>query len=434
MLRKPRIAKQAEPPRALRAAGYGRVSSGKDAMLESLSAQVSYYSTLIQNHPGWVFAGVYADEALTGTKDNRPEFQRMLADCRAGKIDMILVKAISRLARNTVTLLATVRELKALGVDVFFERENIHTMSAEGELILTLIAAVAQEESRSVSENCKWRVRSDFAKGLPNGIKVLGYRFIGGEFTIIPEEAEVVKMIFDDYLSGMGRTVIANKLHSMNAITRFGGEWSVSTVFYILRNIMYAGDLLLQKSYVADHITKELRPNRGELPSVMITNNHEPIIDRAMFDAVQQEIARRAQAFAGRSGRMVYPFSGLLVCGCCGKHYRRKHNGAGTKYERIVWICDTYNMRGKSACPSKQVPEDILERSCMEALQTAAVTREQVANEILSILVPEPHRLVFFMKDGRELRYTWEDRPRSAAWDDAARERARQQTKARYAQ
>ena len=183
-------------PKLTRVAAYARVSSAKDTMLHSLSAQVSHYNSLIQQHPGWIFCGVYADEGLTGTKADRENFQRMLADCRAGKIDMIVTKSISRLARNTVTLLETVRELKDLGVDVYFEEQNIHSLSADGELMLTILASYAQEESLSASENQKWRVKQKFSNGQPWRTYMLGYRYDGEQLVIVPEEAEIVRSIF----------------------------------------------------------------------------------------------------------------------------------------------------------------------------------------------------------------------------------------------
>lgn len=197
----------------LRTAAYARVSSGKDAMLHSLSAQVSYYNSFIQSNPEWLFCGVYADEALTGTKDNRENFQRLLSECRAGRIDLIITKSISRFARNTVTLLETVRELKELGVDVYFEEQNIHSISPDGEFMLTLLGSYAQEESYSASENQKWRIRKDFEQGRLGSITMLGYeRSNDGTLIIVPEEAETVRMIFNDYLNGMGKNAIANKL------------------------------------------------------------------------------------------------------------------------------------------------------------------------------------------------------------------------------
>ena len=236
---------KAKTPKLKRVAAYARVSSGKDAMLHSLSAQVSYYSDLIQNHSGWQYAGVYADEALTGTKDNRDNFQRLLADCRAGKIDLVLTKSISRFARNTVTLLETVRELKTMGVDVYFEEQNIHSLSADGELMLTILASYAQEESLSASENQKWRVRHNYENGLAWNGTILGYRYDHGTYIIEPEEAETVRMIFDIYLNGDGCTAIAKKLNENRRISRRGMQWGQTGVMRILRNYTYTGNLLL---------------------------------------------------------------------------------------------------------------------------------------------------------------------------------------------
>ena len=190
-------------PKKKRVAAYARVSSGKDAMLHSLSAQVSYYSDYIQSN-GWEYAGVYADEAITGTKDKRDGFQKLLTECRNGNVDMVITKSISRFARNTVTLLTTVRELKELGVDVYFEEQNIHTTSADGELMLTILASYAQEESLSVSENMKWRIKKNFEDGKPWSGFVLGYRCENGQYVVVPEEAEVVRRIYREYLEGLG--------------------------------------------------------------------------------------------------------------------------------------------------------------------------------------------------------------------------------------
>jgi len=214
----------------LRVAAYARVSSGKDAMLQSLAAQVSYYSNLIQRRPDWEYAGVYADEGVTGTKDSRPEFQRMLADCRDGKIDMIITKSISRFARNTVTLLETVRELKLLGVDVFFEEQNIHSKSGDGELLLTILASYAQEESLSASENCKWRIRKRFENGEQVSLRfIFGYQIVKGKVEIDPEQGAVVRMIFEDYIGGLGGGKIAEKLMEMG-VPRFAVEIGIVSV------------------------------------------------------------------------------------------------------------------------------------------------------------------------------------------------------------
>ena len=211
-------------PKRKRVAAYARVSSAKDAMHHSLSAQVSYYSNLIQSRGEWKYAGVYADEAKTGTKDSRENFIQMLADCKNGKVDMIITKSISRFARNTITLLSVVRELKTIGVDVFFEEQNIHTLSADGELMLTILASYAQEESLSASENQKWRVRKNFQEGKPWNGTILGYRYSGGKRVIKHDEAETVRKTIRLYLSGWGYEKIAKKLMTDGDVTRFGHQ------------------------------------------------------------------------------------------------------------------------------------------------------------------------------------------------------------------
>ena len=199
------------PVKRKRVAAYARVSSGKDAQLHSLSVQISYYNEYIGNRGDWQLVKIYADEAMTGTRDDRPQFQQLLTDCRAGKIDMVITKSVTRLARNTLTVLNTARELKSLGIDIYFEKENIHTMSSDGELMLTLLATFAQEESWSASENQKWRIRKKFEQGYPNTGNMLGYYLENGVLRVIPDEAEIVRQIYADFLSGMGINAIAKK-------------------------------------------------------------------------------------------------------------------------------------------------------------------------------------------------------------------------------
>ena len=266
------------PLNVTKVAAYTRVSSGKDAMLHSLSAQVSYYSSMIQRHPGWLYCGVYSDEAKTGTKSTRPGFQRLLDDCRAGKIDLVISKSISRFARNTVILLETVRELKGLGVDVYFEEQNLHTISSDGEFILTLLAAYAQEESLSVSENQKWRVRKNYTEGKPWDGTLIGYRYENGKYIVHTEEANIVRRIYRDYLSGKGVDTIANELNADGVKTRLGYIWRNNSVLYVLRNYSYTGNLLLQKSFREDAISKRSRPNEGELPIYHVKDSHEAIV------------------------------------------------------------------------------------------------------------------------------------------------------------
>lgn len=411
-------------PARLRVAAYARVSSRTDAMLHSLAAQVSYYSNLIQQRPDWAYAGVYADEALTGTKATRPEFQRLLADCKAGQIDLIITKSISRFARNTVTLLETVRELKQLGVEVYFEEQNIHSMSGDGELLLTILASYAQEESRSVSENCKWRVRNGFKEGKPNNVTLLGYRYINREMVIIPEEAESVQMIFADYLSGMGNHAIMKKLNAAGRVTRHGKAWTEEGVRRILRNEKFTGDLLLQKTYVSDHLTKRRCSNRGELPQYYVAGSHEAIIDRDTFDKVQEELKKReSQPKTLFENSPTYPFTAKLVCLFCGKHYRRRIANAGSKYAQPAWICSTFKQHGKSACASKQIPEDILISLTAQVLELSRFHNVIFQEQVKEIRVGRLNSLTYVFLDGREVEVSWQDKSRK--WSDQAKQQAR---------
>ena len=414
-------------PKKKRVAAYARVSSGKDAMLHSLSAQVSYYSDYIQRQPGWEYAGVYADEALTGTKDDRPEFQRLLADCRTGKIDMVITKSGSRLARNTVTMLEAVRELKALNIDVFFEEEGIHSLSGDGELMLTILASFAQEESRSVSENCKWRIRSQFAQGRPGSIAMLGYKQFDGTFEVVPEEAATVKMIFNDYLRGMSKIAIAAKLNTMGIKTKRGGIWHESMVKYLLCNEKYTGDMLLQKTFVSDHIKKKRRINQGELPKFFVAGSHVPIICKETFMRVQDEMARRAERYhPTKQCPRKYPFSGMLICGQCGKHYRHKISNAGSKYASPVWICSTFNKSGKANCPSKQIPENTLLTLSAQVLGLSDFDETIFREKIQEIRVPAPNLVIFVFRDGHISEQTWRDKSRRDSWGEEKKQRVRQ--------
>ena len=404
-------------PKKKRVAAYARVSDGKDTMRHSLSAQISYYSALIQRRIEWEFAGVYADDPVSGTKDGRVEFQRMLADCRDGSIDMVITKSITRFARNTLTTLETVRELKVLGIDVFFEKEKIHSLSGDGELMLSILASYAQEESRSVSENCKWRIRKMFQAGRPNTGNMLGYRLKDGKLHIVPDEAEVVRQIYEDYLGGMGKLAIAKKLNMQGIPTRFGGPWRESAIHKILQNDKYTGNLVLQKTFTPDHISKKRHINCGELPMYYIENSHEAIITGEIFEAVQLEFSQRAAKYQpNKQTPATYPFTGRIICESCGHHYRRKHAAAGTKYEKIVWICSTFNSLGKSACSNQQIPENILETKTVEAGGFA---------RLIEIRVLGPGQLKFIY-EYREVELTWSNPSRRHSWTEEMKQAARE--------
>lgn len=280
-----------------RVAAYARVSIDSERMLHSLSAQISYYSGYIQKHPQWIYAGVYADEGISGTRiEKRDEFNRMMKDCDEGMIDIILVKSISRFARNTVDLLKTVRHLKDLGIEVRFEKEQINSLSNDGELMLSILASFAQEESRSISENVQWAARKRFERGIPNGrVRVYGYRWEEDTLVIVPEECEIVKRIFREYLNGKSVRAIARELDKDGITTRAGCKWSDFSVRTILTNITYTGNMLLQKTFICDTINKKRKRNNGELPRYFVENTHEPIIGKAMFDCVKEEMARRGR-------------------------------------------------------------------------------------------------------------------------------------------
>ena len=389
-------------PKLKRVAAYARVSSGKDAMLHSLSAQVSYYSTLIQSHNGWEYAGVYADEALTGTKESRENFQRLLTDCRSGKIDMVITKSISRFARNTVTLLTTVRELKALGVDVYFEEQNIHSADSDGELMLSILASYAQEESLSASENQKWRVRQNFEQDKPWRGYMMGYRYDGERYVVVPEEAAVVRSIYDDYLSGKGLVAIIKRLNEEGIFTQQGFTWHRSAITKILTNYTYTGNLILQTKFRENHLTKRTLVNNGELPQYHAENTHEPIIDIGTYNSVQLEMKRRAEKYSGKPTHNTYTFPGLITCDNCGKHYRRKVTPTGA-----VWICSTYNTYGKSKCPSKAIPETTL---------TVLVDEIGGVDKITAITAKNNNTLTFTLTSGEVVTRKWQDRSRAESW------------------
>lgn len=413
---------QAHLQKKKRVAAYARVSSGKDTMLHSLKAQIDYYREYIVRNPEWEFAGIYADEAKTGTKDGREQFQLLLQDCRAGKIDMVVTKAISRFARNTVTLLETVRELQHLGIDVYFEEQNIYTLSADGELMLTLLASFAQEESLSASENQKWRIRKGFEQGKASTCNMLGYRLVDGEITIVPEEAAVVRRIFDLYHNGYGMQKIANILNEEGYHTVKDTEWRVSKVRSVLENEKYTGDLLLQKCYVRDHVTKVCVPNRGELPQYLVENNHEAIIDKTVFEAVQTLMAQRRAEYARPQGGES-TFSRKIRCSICGKNYRRK-----TTAHNVLWCCSTFNTKGKKYCASKAIPESTLQSAAAEVLGLQGYDDAEFINRIDHVEACPGNLLRFVFVSGTVKEYQWKDRSRRDSWTTEMRETARQKS------
>lgn len=387
-------------------------------MLHSLSAQVSYYSDLIQQHKDWVYSGVFADEGISGTKAERTGFNRLIEECRKGNIDMVITKSVSRFARNTVVLLETVRELKRLGVDVFFEEQNLHSMSNEGEVMLTIVAAVAQAESLATSENMLWHIRKNFEEGRPCDGTILGYRLINGQYVIQQEEAKTVRRIFDEYIDGKGYGTIANVLNAEGVGGRFGKQWSYKTVQDILKNYTYTGNVILQKTYRENHMTKKKIKNEGQLPMYHVEEAHSGIVSVEEYEAVQAEITKRNERFGSENeaNRNRYIFSGIIECGCCGKRYRRKKTNSGAK-----WVCSRYNSEGKKACPSKMIPEDKLYDMASEI--DLENTERIVAND--------GNIVEFHMTDGGVIVKHWKDRSRAESWTDEMKATASRKEKER---
>ena len=421
-----------------RVAAYARVSSEKDAAFHSLEAQTEYYEKYILQHPGWELVGIYSDNAISGTTIERREFQRMLEDCRSRKIDLVVTKSVTRFARNTVILLETIRELKALDIDCYFEKENMHSISPDGELLLTLLAMYAEEEARSASENQKWRIQKLYDQGKPAGGNVYGYRLENNKFVIVPEEAKVVKMIYEMYLSGMGYTKIARTLKERGIPSRFG-SWCYSSVRNVLQSEKYVGDIILQKYFVEDFRTKKSRKNTGEMRRVFVRNSHEAIIDRETHEAVQLEIARRAREVQNivAQSNVVHDerdkiFKGLITCGICGSAYIHKYSHKAKKTYKY-WICLDFNRYGKSVCSSQKIPDDILIEKTCEVLGVSELSRNLIMEKISRIIVPAHNLLVYELRDGSKQEVTWEFRSRSLSWTDEMKQAARERSKKRGA-
>lgn len=411
-------------PVSKRVCAYARVSNGKDEMLHSLACQVSHYASYIQEHDDWIYCGVFADEAISGTKNNRAQFQAMLKLARDGGLDMIITKSISRFARNTLTLLNTVRELKDLNVDVYFEEQNIHSISKEGELMLTILATYAQEEARAVSENVLWRVRKNFEKGIVYSKTILGYRIKDSVLVIEESEAEIVQEIFDLYLSGLGPNKVADKLNKKGYLTRFGNKFTGSTISGILRNETYTGELILQKTFRKDYLSKKTLKNNGERTMYRVENAHEAIISKEIFQKVQEEIKRRRALAPSKSfSKRVTPFRMMLVCEHCGRHLIS--NKCRDVYS---WRCTTYDKFGKDACPSKKVPEEALIKACNEVLNITDFNEEYFKKKIDHIVVRDNNILTFVFKNGSSKDIQWKDKSRSSSWTPLMKEMARQRT------
>lgn len=388
----PQTAENRNPYQQLRVAAYCRVSTEQEEQQNSYQVQISYYTDLINRKKEWTLVKIFADEGISGTQaKKRPEFLKMIRMCRQQKIDLIITKSISRFARNTVDCLEYVRQLKDLGIGVIFEKENLNTLTMTSEFMIALYESFAQAESESISKNVSWGKQKAYAEGKVSFqyAKLLGYKKgANGKPEIVPEEAETVRMIYDLFLDGLSFTRIKKALENQNLLTATGKKiWSESNIKSILKNEKYVGDALLQKTFTVDCISKKVQKNNGERPMYLVTNHHDPIIDRDTFNRVQQELARRtskrkiSDKTITEQGKYSskYALSELLICGHCGTPYRRcTWTSCGRK--QIVWRCISRLEHGKKYCTdSPTIHEEPLQMAILSAVNEYLDCREEIA-------------------------------------------------------
>ena len=398
-------------PKKLRVAAYARVSTEQDEQQNSYEAQIEFYTRYIRSNPDWQFVDVFADRGITGTNTkNRDEFNRMIDLAMNGEIDLILTKSISRFARNTITTLQTVRELKAAGIEVWFEKENLHTFDPKCEMMLTIMSSLAQEESRSISENVRWGQQRSMQKGK---IHLAYSHFLGyqkgsdGRPEIVEEEAAVVRDIYDWYISGKTINDIAATLTDKGIPTPAGkSKWSVSTVRSILSNEKYKGEALLQKTFTVDYLTKEVRKNSGEVPFVRVHNSHEPIIEPEVFDQVQELLAKQTKRRS--KVRTSHPFAGKIVCADCGNTFGHKVwrlRSTGEHYD--VWYCN-HKYDGETPCSTPYYRESEIKSAFEQMLAKLGENDTSYSDEhwkelVQSLIVYQDEHLKFQLVGGGEI-------------------------------
>ena len=365
-------------------AGYARVSTDSDEQFTSYEAQVDYYTNFIRSNPEWDFIKVYTDEGISGTNTkHRDGFNEMIADALNGRIDLIVTKSVSRFARNTVDSLTTIRKLKEHGTEVYFEKEAIWTFDSKGELLLTIMSSLAQEESRSISENVTWGRRKQFFDGkvsLPYG-QFLGYcKGADGLPEIVPEEAETVRLIYRMFRDGKAPSYIARRLTSQGIPTPSGKKiWQANVVESILTNEKYKGDARLQKKFTTDFLTKKQKVNEGEVPQYYVENSHPAIIEPRAWDEVQR-IMRQRKA-SGKRHDCSSPFSGRVICGDCGTAYGSKVWHSNDPYRKVIWQCNA-KFKNKEKCRTPHVTEERLKDGFLEALSILHENRDALLDDI----------------------------------------------------
>ena len=388
----------------IRVAAYCRVSTDSEDQINSYNSQLQYYKDYISQKPEWNFAGIFADEAITGTKvDKRDGFRKMISRALNGEIDMIVTKSITRFARNTVDTLQYVRMLKEKCVEVYFEEENIRTLSMDGELLLTILSSVAQQEVENISAHVKKGLKMKMHRGEMIGLpRCLGYNFDfeTNQMTVNDEEAKIVRYIFDRYCEGMGGQVIARELSEMGIPSpRGNSEWRDSTILKIIKNEKYVGDVIMGKTFTVDPISKRRLENLGEADECYIKDNHEPIISREQFEKAKEIREKRASCKKtvleiGASKRTTYSrkyaFSSLLECGYCMAYCSRQSWHASSKYQKNVWQCMSATKKGKKYCPhSKAISEELIEEVFLESLRQFSHSKSNAIKKFLTLVSEE---------------------------------------------
>ncbi|HGD6347523.1 TPA: recombinase family protein [Streptococcus agalactiae] len=370
----------------LKVAAYTRVSH--TSLLQSLSNQVSHYSQLIQANPEWDYVGVYSDSAISGrSQAYRRDFQQLLEDCRKGKIDLILTKSISRFGRNTVELLETVRELKRLGISFRFEKEKIDTLTAEGELLLTLLASMAQEESQSISQNIRWRVKKRFEEGKPYIPQdIFGYRWNGDEYVIEPHEASIVRQVFEWYMEGLSAPKIAKRLDDRGERTRLGNRFTKRVIYNMFDQEAYCGRLILQKTF-RDQFGSRSILNDGQMAKYIVENAHEAIVTPEYFQLVNQEKKRRARRRVSKHDALA-KLQGKVYCEHCGLDMVLTLETKFNQEKRVRYYCRTRDAKGVETCLGRTVTEEQLFQAFGESINTEDIHHisfNSVTNEAKAI-------------------------------------------------
>lgn len=386
--------------RKLRVAAYARVSSDSDDQLHSFAAQNTYYTEFITSNPEWEFVDIYADQGITGTSaEKRDDFQRLLKDCRRGRIDKVLTKSTARFARNTSESLMAVRELRDLGIGVCFEEQGIDTAQMSGELLTAIFSMMAQKESESISENIRWTYQKKMRNGCFITCKApFGYRLVGGGLEIVEAEAEIIRLIFQRYLNGRSMEDIEKEITRYGIPTRDKTPyWQTTSIHYILHNEKYAGDSLSQKTYTTRTLPHRKIRNRGAYDQYFVPDSHPAIVDRKVFEQVQELLKQKGAAIRPKSG-VTYPWTGTVICGNCGSAFKRKKSRKSAAY----WTCRLHD-KTPDKCQTTQIPESEFERAFLRLYYKLRHHGMPVLSQLLTDLQTAQNRKLLWSLDIVEL-------------------------------